>query len=458
MSPEGFAPSKFFLDPGTGTALDEYVMLFQGLSLYAQMAARAKDGVALRRTQRDFELQFYPGEEDGVADSVFLSWLYLDFAYGTPKRTVCERFLETDTPRRLRDPGPTFLRQLAASYLGWYELEQMTAADLRFREVGTDRLWRVLRVNEPEDRLIKERELWYVRLLGTPEEAVIFTAPLILPPEAKRDVRQTVQVGLKEFAASGLSDEDRLRACCKVRVRDWLPWILGPTIPGMEASPTLVNTDQEPLRFSNVYFKIKSEEGLTDQLRRVPGIYHVEQVKDEPNGPRIRANWMKAGNRRIPTWENTILGHIKVQQGRLVGETNSLERALRLKRLLQRKLKAHLVYERIESRDWRAVPPPSPKELRKAEQERRSLMAKPEVRAAYVAEIKAYYRSWLDTPIPALGNRTPRKTAQTARGKARVEELVCDIEADQARQPSYYPKADLRFLRLELGLPDRQDP
>lgn len=456
MSSKEVDPTKFFLDPGTGTVLDEYVMLFQGLSLYAQIAVRAKDGVALRRAERDFELQFRPGEDDGVADSVCLSWLYLDFAYGNPKRTVCERLLATEMPQKLRDPGAVFLRQLSASYLGWYELEQITAEDLRFREVGTNRLWRVARVNEPEDRPIHERELWYVRLLGSPEEAYIFTAPLILPPAAKGDVLQTVNTVLQQAGQNALQIEDRLRICCKARVRDWLPWILGPTLPSFEAGPTLVNTDQESLRFSRVHFQIKQAEGLADALSRVAGVYHVEQTTEQPGGATITADWMKAGNRRIPTWENTILGHIKVQHGRLVGETNSLERALRLKRLLQRRLRPYLVYERIESQDWRTVPTPSPQEIRRVEEKQRQLMAEPEVRAAYVAEVEAYYRSWLDTSIPALGNRTPRKVAQTASGKARVEGLVRDIEIGQERQPSYHPKADLRFLRTELGLPISQ--
>lgn len=456
MSSKAFDPSTFLLDPGTGTVLDEYVMLFQGLSLYAQIAARAKDGVALRRAERDFELQFHPGEADGVADSVFLSWLYLDFSYGNPKRTVCERFLETDMPQKLREPGPAFLRQLAASYLGWYELERITESALQFREMEIGRLWRVARINEPEDRPIKERELWYMRLLGSPEEAFIFTAPLILPPEAKGDVLQSIQAVLQQAGQDVLPTEERLRICCKAQVRDWLPWILGPTLPSFEAGPTLVNTDQEPLRFSKVHFQIKQAEGLVAALSRVPGIHHVEQTKAQPGDATITADWMKAGNRRIPTWENTILGHIAVKQGRLVGETNSLERALWLKRLLLRTLRPYLVYERIESQDWRTVPPPSPQEIKKVEEKQRQLMAKPEVRAAYVAEVEAYYRSWLDTSIPALGNRTPRKVAQVAHGKARVEALVRDIEMGQQRQPSHYPKADLRFLRTELGLPINQ--
>ena len=65
--------------------------------------------------------------------------------------------------------------------------------------------------------------------------------------------------------------------------------------------------------------------------------------------------------------------------------------------------------------------------------------------------LRDYYARWLDEPIPALGNKTPRKAAKTKKGRAQVAELLKDIENGTLKQAGG-DAVDFSQLRRELGL------
>jgi hypothetical protein len=50
-------------------------------------------------------------------------------------------------------------------------------------------------------------------------------------------------------------------------------------------------------------------------------------------------SWVKAGNRQHREWDNTILGTLRLDAGRLVVEVNSARRAERVKREIAKRLR-----------------------------------------------------------------------------------------------------------------------
>jgi hypothetical protein len=68
--------------------------------------------------------------------------------------------------------------------------------------------------------------------------------------------------------------------------------------------------------------------------------------------------------------------------------------------------------------------------------------------------MKAHWDAWLDTPIPALKNQTPRRAALTPEGRERLEALLIGLEYrnESAIQPELRP--DVVDLRRKLGLRD----
>ena len=56
-----------------------------------------------------------------------------------------------------------------------------------------------------------------------------------------------------------------------------------------------------------------------------------------------------------------------------------------------------------------------------------------------------------NTKVPALGNRTPRQAAKTARGRERLAALLADFARMAERSPSR-GRPDVGALRRRLGL------
>lgn len=64
--------------------------------------------------------------------------------------------------------------------------------------------------------------------------------------------------------------------------------------------------------------------------------------------------------------------------------------------------------------------------------------------------LEQYYANWLDEPVPALGDLTPRQAARREPGRERLVLLSKDMERMQAVHDHPF---DFGRLRIELGLP-----
>jgi hypothetical protein len=63
------------------------------------------------------------------------------------------------------------------------------------------------------------------------------------------------------------------------------------------------------------------------------------------------------------------------------------------------------------------------------------------------------YRAWLDRPVPALRNRTPRAAAGTRLWRAKVVDMLKQLEnAAERGSTTGRPAYDFRWLWQELGL------
>jgi hypothetical protein len=66
------------------------------------------------------------------------------------------------------------------------------------------------------------------------------------------------------------------------------------------------------------------------------------------------------------------------------------------------------------------------------------------------AALSALIETWIDTKVPALGNRTPRQAAKTVRGRER-RQILADFARTAERSPSA-TRPDVEALRRTLGL------
>jgi len=65
--------------------------------------------------------------------------------------------------------------------------------------------------------------------------------------------------------------------------------------------------------------------------------------------------------------------------------------------------------------------------------------------------LRQQWAGWLDTRVPALGNKTPRQAARTAKGRERLETLLAEFDRYAADGPSSMA-AHLAAIRGALAL------
>jgi hypothetical protein len=230
--------------------------------------------------------------------------------------------------------------------------------------------------------------------------------------------------------------------------------LLHPTLPAMQ------NTDGDPIELTTLTYELgvpvaEAVERLTP-LATLRGDVHIADEVRDGAGTLMAATltWIKAGNRKLKDWDNTTLGTLRFDGSRLLVEVNSSRRRRRIEKEIAKCLgsAATLVdttvtdlAEALERRrDARSAEPlhlttpahsPAP----------------PELQAIEAELARKHWDAWLDTKVPALGNRTPRQAAKTASGRERLEALLVDYSQKSASGRNAF-EPDIGTLKRRLGL------
>lgn len=224
-------------------------------------------------------------------------------------------------------------------------------------------------------------------------------------------------------------------------------------------SPILTNTDGNLIQFSKSYFKlnIPPQEALNCllplTLESDPEEL-LQEAKRDKSGKikRVEFSWLVEGNKKHKNWNNTILGHIVIEQGKLVLETNSQERTELGQKLLKKYLKDSISFQNTLIETFEQKMKSLPNFEFEKDEESRKLLELPEVQEQLKAKAKTHWESWFDEPIPMLKDKTPRQSAKTKEGRERLEALLIHYEQHDLGKEDNPFKADISYFRKELGL------
>lgn len=221
--------------------------------------------------------------------------------------------------------------------------------------------------------------------------------------------------------------------------------------------PELLNTDGDPLQFTTLHFPLLSgiaAHKLRAALATIPALRQENagfwNWLAEPGATTQTVPRRATGQTFITTMEDgsLVLGTVELKGRRLSLAANSPARAERGRAMLEPVL-AGLVRapltERTDLDQMLATerPPPAPTGL------------SPEHEREVVHQgLDAHYHRVLYEPIPALGGKTPRAAAKTAKGRAAVVAWLKTLENHSGRQKPGDPMAsyDFGWLWRELGL------
>jgi hypothetical protein len=228
---------------------------------------------------------------------------------------------------------------------------------------------------------------------------------------------------------------------------------------GLYKPPQLANTDGDPLVFHTLKFRIESPERAFEALASLAfGQSKEELLEDGELGKdgklhRIEFDWRKKGNAKIPSWDNTILGNIKIVGRSLIAEVNSENRAKRLRAEVEKRLGASAVHQGTSAKTVEEMLAKAPKRTRAPEDDdlEQALLHDPEARGRFQQIIQKQVEDWVHQKVPALGGHTPLQAVQDPDGREIVESLLLDWERRGAYQAGIRPDFDAVRKLLSLA-------
>jgi hypothetical protein len=263
--------------------------------------------------------------------------------------------------------------------------------------------------------------------------------PRLLPPDGAADVIAAVRKRSASTAPTVSKPADDKRGLAIVRA--WAK-ALRERDEAAASPKKLVNTDGEAFVFTADHFEFDADARaeIHERLSRVEG---VEHEADSDEGARFTI--FKKGNAIHAHWDNTVLAHVISEKDRLRLETNSVERADRLRARLEAGCGGLLRHRARTHGDPLSEAPPAP------ERAGPRPPVPPEALDA-LRELKArHYAAWMDASIPALDGKSPRQAARTKRGRERVDVLLRTMENAEHRARDGAP-FDFGPLRRSLGI------
>jgi len=211
-----------------------------------------------------------------------------------------------------------------------------------------------------------------------------------------------------------------------------------------EFPPELHNTDGDLMILTTDHFK--TERGKRSRVKnRLSELDDVEVPDSEdPSGDLL---FLRSGGPTGVAEENTILGRAVFSGSGLRLETNSIERADALRKRVEQACgdlighQARTHADLSQSLGEHGGPGSLPNQ------------PGPEMRQIAREWKRRHYEKWIDMPIPALDDLTPREAARTAAGRRKLDVLLKDMENHEQRLPEEdrYDFGELR-RSLKLGI------
>lgn len=215
--------------------------------------------------------------------------------------------------------------------------------------------------------------------------------------------------------------------------------------------PEVRNTEGHELVFTSLRWEVSDEVRVRAALSRLEGL-DLEETPEGLSGTFVRT---RGPRDRHLVGESVSIGSLTLKGRALTVETNSTERAEKLRRKVQKALGKAVTFRTASSEPLEEVlkRPVDPIVAERSRLEQERLMALPEVQEALARMAREHSLSWCDTVIPALGNRRPRSLVKTENGRRKVEALLESFAARQASGEADPMAMDLELIRRELGLP-----
>ena len=400
-------------------------------------------------------------QDERSLDAVFLPWMLHSWSPDPIDTEVTNERLHGVTPTqaflnkytRTLDPVvQRYLNACLAAPFAFYEvLEVVRDHHFRARELMCGREYLVM--ERSATQTMERGQILFASLPEIDGIAMLEACqPFHIAPLHKLELiefRKRIAVTSDLFSGELLKEwEDELRG-----------FFLGLTLQILHPpKPELRNTDGDALSPQRLIFDIDSPQDAFDALKHLAlDAADDTLLADAQRGAdgaleRVEFPWLKIGNKLHKHWDNTSLGKIVIDGGRLTVEVNSDQRAVRCKSLVKKALGKRARYRVTEFESLQHALSEYEKDAAPTidDDEFQNL---PEVQGVLRDMMSRHYADWVNQKLPALQGKTPLEAVRRADGREMVEALVTDIELNGRRMTPPLDVTITQQLRERLGLP-----
>jgi hypothetical protein len=379
----------------------------------------------LQRPDEDLERVM----DSGQAHLAYHSWFAYDFDLGEGF-TLFDLFLEREAGR-LSTGERNFLEGMRGSHLRMYEILEVKADQgFELRDLWDER--RLYVRERSATRQLVAWDLIVARVGPSGDGEIVFeTLPYVFPAATKGDLlkglRKAHRFFTKEFGNRSIADFFKRMA--PIFHQLWLEQV------ALSPRPKVVTGDGELLIFAKVLFDLEDRQAAISSLA---GRDDIIDHGDDTYG------WLESTGDL-----QRSIGTILIEEKRVVFDTTSQKRAEKardeLPRLFGGSVRFRMIsYEDVAQALKRAPPATKQREPDIPVEEQRKVLGE---------FYEQHYRKWLNEPVPALGNRTPRHAARLKTVRPKLIALLKDFESHSERQRRAGEIAyDFGWIWKELGL------
>lgn len=346
--------------------------------------------------------------------SIFLTWLYQGWKPDEDELSIGQ-MMQSDSTLKMDLKLRSYLAECLKSQFKYYEVvNSVPGKHILIKEILGSENFTVHEKSGSQN--LKSGDIIFAYMVSF-QGINVFEAlgPIPIHPRFKIEIIQNLQ--------NVLEDEDEELKLIDLFV-DLYKRIMNP-IP-----PTFTNTDGHLLVPHKMVFEIESANRIFDSIHSLcfnetkEELLETATFDENQNLTEIEFPWLAKGNKTHKQWDNTVLGHIRIDKNTMTVNVNSKERSDLFLKTLKKlavtgfKLKSTVI-ESIEQQAKNTV---------NNQDGGNNLMNHPEALKAMEDYFKQHWENWIDVDLPALGNQKPKDAVKTKEGRELVDALICGFE------------------------------
>lgn len=398
---------------------------------------QAQIGEAFYIWMNDPELSRKEIDEDDIDDltfTKFLDWFIYDFKLLDTGKRLVYQFYEEES-NNLSDIEKSILDGWTDNLYSFFEVEEVIPKEgCRIRDIFTGEVFQIK--DSATSLQIVRSDIIGGRPLNVKNNTYFSDVVLIYPQEFKPIILDFFKRELKEYRKTFGK-----KRTPKEYLKDW-GFLIERHIEDIARHPQFFTPEGEEFVFASSVYNVKDYENALKKLEKTDSFEEIKGGTDE-----LRVfSWIMKRKRG----DNRILGSIEIEIDKLTIECHSASLLSKGKRLIENKLQGLIVHKEDSIKQLESF---LDKQLRKTPKGRK-LPQGVKSQSELDMVLNEHYDGWIDKPLEALENKTPKEAAETEQGREKLGSILKELqnfyEEARERGEPYYNVENLRKkLRLE---------